>query len=348
MSYDVGFFFSTFCVSLMLRMGVLGVGHLGSIHARLWTSQPRATLVGVYDTDMNKANAKAQELGVACFADVNSCLDACDAVTIAVPTVYHEQVALQCIEASKHCLIEKPLAHSVSAAELIIKVATERGVKIQVGHVERFNSALRAAMSFGLNPRFIEAHRLSQFRTRATDVSVIHDLMIHDIDIVLSMVQSPVTRVIANGVSVLTDTIDMVHARIDFENGAVANLSASRMSASPMRKMRIFQKGMYLSIDFAKPGLDVFRMFDSESELMPPSGTLLPASMLGEIDAASDKLRIMYEQPNVEQRNAISDEQAAFVSSVLDNTPIAVTGADALHALRIASMIEEQITATNT
>ncbi|MFM7773632.1 MAG: Gfo/Idh/MocA family protein [Candidatus Kapaibacterium sp.] len=327
----------------MLRIAVLGVGHLGSIHARLWTQQTRACLAGVYDTDAERAAAKAQELGVPAFTDLPSILDVCDAVTIAVPTIHHEAVALQCLAAGKHCLIEKPIAHSVGAAENILREAAQRGLRLQVGHVERFNPALRAARSFPLGPHFIEAHRLSQFRPRATDVSVIHDLMIHDIDIVLSMVRSPVTRVTANGVCVLTDTVDLVHARIDFENGTVANLSASRISASPMRKMRIFQKGMYLSIDFAKPGLDVFRVFDTETDVVPASGNLIPASMLGDIAAAPEKRTIMFEQPAVEARNAISDEQTAFVDALLDGTPVAVSGEDALEALRIASVIERQI-----
>ncbi len=332
----------------MLRIAVLGVGHLGSIHARLWTQQQRAALAGVYDTDVERVKAKAQELGVKAYADVASCLEECDAVTIAVPTVAHEEIALQCVSAGKHCLIEKPIAHSVPAAENIIREAHARGVCLQVGHVERFNPALRAASAFHLEPHFIEAHRLSQFRPRATDVSVIHDLMIHDIDIVLSMVASPVTRVTANGVSVLTETVDLVHARLDFANGTVANLSASRISASPMRTMRIFQKGMYLSIDFAKPGLDVFRVYDDDAGGVPPTGTSIPASMLGDIDAAPEKRKIMFDQPSVEQRNAISDEQTAFVDSILDGAPIAVSGEDALNALRIASMIEEQILSSTT
>ncbi|MFN9776286.1 MAG: Gfo/Idh/MocA family oxidoreductase [Candidatus Kapaibacterium sp.] len=327
----------------MLKIGVLGVGHLGSIHARLWASQPRAVLAGIFDADRAKAEAKAAELGVACFNDVQSCIAECDAVTIAVPTIYHEQVAMECIEAGKHCLIEKPITHSVESAERLLAAASAKGVCIQVGHVERFNPALRAALKYGLEPRFIEAHRLSQFRPRATDVSVIHDLMIHDIDIVLSLVKSPVVRVIADGVSVLTETVDLVHARIDFQNGAVANLTASRLSASPMRKMRIFQKGMYLSVDFAKPALDVFRMFGDDESDIPANGTLLPASMLGDIDHAPEKTTIMFEQPAVEQRNAIADEQAAFVESILDAVPVTVSGSDALAALRIASQLEEQI-----
>ena len=325
----------------MLSVGIIGVGHLGSIHARLWKDQPHVRCAGVFDTNHDAASAKAAELGLNLFATIQECIDTCDLVTIAVPTSLHEQVALQCIEAGKHCLIEKPLAHSVEAGERILQAAKLRGVRVQVGHVERFNPALRTAMEFGLDPHFIEAHRLSRFRPRATDVSVIHDLMIHDIDIVLSLVDSPLRSVSANGVCVLTETVDLVHARLEFENGTVANLNASRLSATPMRKMRMFQKGMYLSLDFAKPGLDVFRILPPGSNSV--SSHSIPAEMLGEIHAAADKPNIVFEQPVVEQRNAIADEQAAFVDAVIHNSPLGVSGDDALRALRVACTLEELV-----
>lgn len=323
----------------MLNVVVLGVGHLGSIHAKLWKAQERATLVGVYDVDGQRAAAKAEELGVQAFATIEEALAACDAVTIAVPTTEHYTVASASIAAGKHCLIEKPITQTYAEAQQLIALAEQKNIVVQVGHVERFNPAFVAARTYNLQPLFIEAHRLSQFRPRATDVSVIHDLMIHDIDIVLWLVKSPAVRIDANGVAVLTDTPDIANARVEFANGCVANFTASRISANAMRKMRIFQRNAYLSLDFSKPGVEMYRLLDEGQE----SSGGIPAIMLGQIEAGTQRKNIYYEQPPVPTLNAIAEEQGTFVASVLDSTPVSVTAQDAAEALRIASTIAEII-----
>ncbi len=323
----------------MLKVGVIGCGHLGSIHAKLWKQHDRASLVGIFDTNAEQCSTRARELDVRSFQSIEECLEQCDAITIAVPTSLHFAVAEQCIRAQRHCLIEKPITQDYHEAQALIALASTAKVILQVGHVERFNAAFVAARAYDLKPLFIEAHRLSQFRPRATDVSVIHDLMIHDIDIALWLVQSSAKRIDANGVAVITDTPDIANARIEFENGAVVNLTASRLSATPMRKMRIFQKDAYLSLDFSKPSVEVYRLLDEHQT--SPAGT--PAMMLGQIDAGLKNKNIVFEQPIVPQINAIEEEQRSFVASILDGAPISVTAEDAAEALRIAAVIAEQV-----
>ncbi|MBL7997491.1 MAG: Gfo/Idh/MocA family oxidoreductase [Candidatus Kapabacteria bacterium] len=317
-----------------MRISVIGTGHLGTIHSRLWAQHSTAKLSGIYDVDSTRATAIAAEYSTTAHSSIQDAIENCDAVTIAVPTSEHFRVAMECIEAGKHCLIEKPITHTYDEAQELIRAAAEKNVILQVGHVERFNPAFVAAQSYSLSPLFIEAHRLSQFRPRATDVSVIHDLMIHDIDIVLWLVKSPAVSISANGVAVLTDTPDIANARVEFANGAVANFTASRLSANAMRKMRIFQRDAYLSLDFSKPSVEVYRIADDD---MPSSG--IPAMMLGQIDAGTHKKSIMFEQPTVPQLNAIAEEQNSFVESVVNGAPISVSAADAAEALRIASEI---------
>ncbi|MBL7973807.1 MAG: Gfo/Idh/MocA family oxidoreductase, partial [Candidatus Kapabacteria bacterium] len=218
---------------MKLKVSVIGVGHLGSIHAKLWKQHERAELVGVYDVNTESAAIKAQELNVPLFDSIDYAIAESDAITIAVPTSEHFDVAMQCLQQNKHVLIEKPITHTYQQALTLIEEAKKRNLIIQVGHVERFNPALVAANEYNLRPLFIETHRLSQFRPRATDVSVIHDLMIHDIDIVLWLAQSSAKSISANGVAVLTETPDLANARVEFENGCVANFTASRISAAP-------------------------------------------------------------------------------------------------------------------
>ena len=322
-----------------LKIGVLGCGHLGTIHAKLWKDQARTSLVGVYDTNAEMLSAKCAEFSFPAFASLDDAIAACDALTIAVPTIHHFEVARRCIEAGKHCLIEKPITQNYEEAQELIRLAEKHGTVLQVGHVERFNAAFIAARSYDLKPLFIEAHRLSQFRPRATDVSVIHDLMIHDIDIALWLVGSPAKSIEASGVAVITDTPDIANARIEFENGAVANLTASRLSATAMRKMRIFQKDAYLSLDFSKPSVEVYRLLDEGQH----SSAGVPAMMLGQIDAGTRNRNIAFEQPVVPSVNAIAEEQKSFVETILDNAPLSVSAGDAAEALRIAAIIADQV-----
>lgn len=323
-----------------IKIGVVGTGHLGTIHTRLWKTHANVELMGIFDIDLEKANKLADEHNCSAFATLHEAIVNCDALTIAAPTSLHYEIAKKCIEHNVHCLIEKPITEHYSEAVDLINTAKERNLVIQVGHVERFNPALAALKHYNLAPKFIEAHRLSQFKPRAIDVSVVHDLMIHDIDIMLWLVNSKVSKIDANGVAILTDNIDIANARITFENGAVANLTASRISAKPMRKMRIFQKNAYISIDFGNQDVEVFRIKDNSET---STDEQIPAAMLGTIDSALDGKSIVYEKPVVVESNAIFEEQKAFVDAILNHGPVAVSAEEAAEALNIAEQINNMI-----
>ncbi|MDT3741062.1 MAG: Gfo/Idh/MocA family oxidoreductase [Candidatus Kapabacteria bacterium] len=318
-----------------VKIGVIGVGHLGSIHAGLWKDIPGAELVGVRDIIDERSKQISEKLGVKSFESLEETINSCDALTIAVPTSNHFEIASECIKAGKHCLIEKPITTTYKEALNLIELAKKHNVIIQVGHVERFNPVIAAISNYDLKPLFIESHRLGQFKPRARDVSVIHDLMIHDIDIILLLVKSKVKSIDANGVNVLTDTTDIANARITFENGCVANVTASRISAHPMRKMRIFQKDAYLSLDFQEQKVEVFRIYDDDRN--PSLG--LPATMLGSIETGMKNKNIYYELPPVSKTNAIADEQSAFINAVNGLSPNPVGAEEAAEALKVAEQI---------
>lgn len=324
----------------MIKISVIGTGHLGSIHARLWKSNPNVEFTGIFDTNTEQAEKVAQQIGCKVFSSLDETLRNSDATTIAVPTSLHHDIGLQCLNEGVHCLIEKPITSSSSEAYNLIKNANEKGMLIQVGHVERFNPALASLKDFPINPMFIEAHRLAQFKPRATDVSVILDLMIHDIDIMLWLVKSKVKKIDANGVSVLTETPDICNARITFENGAVANLTASRISANPMRKMRIFQQNAYISVDFGKQDVEIFQIID-ENEKFGLND--IPATMLGTIEAGLQNKKIIYHKPIIPEINAIAEEQNTFVQAIQNKSKVAVSAEEAAEALRIAELITEQL-----
>ncbi len=327
-------------MSEKLKIGVIGTGHLGSIHTKLWQTHIETELIGIYDNDIAKAESVSKENNCKAFNSIEQALSECDAVTIATPTISHHDVAVQSIANNVHCLIEKPITDKYKEAEELISLAEKQKVLIQVGHVERFNPALAALKKYNLQPKFIEAHRLAQFRPRATDVSVIHDLMIHDIDIMLWLIGSKVVKIDANGVAILTNNPDIANARITFENGAVANLTASRISAKPMRKMRIFQKQAYISIDFGNQDVEVFRILGDDD---PAAKNAIPATMLGLLDEALHNKRIVYEKPEISQSNAIFDEQKAFIEAINKKAPVAVSAHEAAEALRIAELINKQV-----
>lgn len=320
---------------MSIKIGVIGVGHLGSIHAKLWKNIAGAELIGIRDILEDKNKQIAEELSVKAFSSIDEIIDECDALTIAVPTSLHYEIAKKCIEAGKHCLIEKPITSKYEEAKELIDLARKKDVIIQVGHVERFNPVIASLKDYNLKPLFIESHRLGQFKPRARDVSVIHDLMIHDIDIILWLVGSKVKNIDANGVNVLTDTTDIANARITFENGCVANITASRISAHPMRKMRIFQKDAYLSLDFQEHKVEVFKIYDDEQ--LPASG--FPATMLGSIETGMKNKNIYYELPNVVKSNAIADEQTAFIKVINKMADNPVDAHDAAEALKVAEEI---------
>lgn len=322
------------------KVSVIGVGHLGSIHTKLWHSIEGAELIGIFDTEKEKSVQISKEQGISSFSSIDELLSNSQAVTIASPTVNHYEIALKCIEKGVHCFIEKPICSTYSEAMELISMASSKNVIIQVGHVERFNPALASLSGLDLNPVFIEAHRLSQFKPRATDVSVIHDLMIHDIDIVLWLVKSEVEKIDANGVAVLTDTPDIANARITFKSGAVANLTASRISANPMRKMRLFQQDSYISIDFGLQDVEIFRLFNSVDELKSSS---IPATMLGTIEAGTKNKNIGFQKPEIPKINAIQEEQKSFINAIKGIAPVPVTALDAAKALQVAEIIGNMI-----
>lgn len=320
----------------MLRIGVIGVGHLGSIHASLWSKVPEVRLIGVVDADAASAARIAESAGTKAYDSVTALLRDVDAVSIVTPTRSHAAVALEALAAGVHCFIEKPIAATVSDARAISALATVKKLVVQVGHIERFNPALLALGKMILEPLFIESHRLAQYTPRATDVPVVHDLMIHDIDVILSLVHSPVARLDANGVSVVSDATDIANARIQFENGCVANVTASRISQSPMRKMRIFQQDAYISIDFAAPKVEVFRLVDDADA----AGATMK---LGEIEKGSRKRTIIFEQPAVSPVNALQFELEQFRNSIANGSPVVVTADEGIRALEIAEKIVDMI-----
>jgi len=322
-----------------LKIAVIGTGHLGRIHTMLWSKNSDIEFIGIYDQNKEKAKEISNEFNVKVINSIEEAVDLADAVTISSPTISHFEVASIFLKNNVHCFIEKPITASYEEGIELIKLAKNNNLIIQVGHVERFNPAIASLKNMEISPLFIEAHRLSQFKPRAIDVSVIHDLMIHDIDIVLSLVKSKVTKIDANGVAVLTNTPDICNVRLTFENGCVANLTASRISTNQMRKMRIFQNNAYISIDFGKPDVDIFKLYDQGSEPKDYN----PTTMLGSIDLGIKNKNIYFEKPEIPQINAIAEEHVAFVDSIINGRDVKVTAEDATEALRIAEEISKLI-----
>lgn len=320
-----------------IRVGVVGVGHLGSLHAKMLAGIPGAVLTGVFDVDQAKSARVAQEYGTRAFGSLEELLEAVDAVTVAVATSNHAVVSLEGLRRGKHLFIEKPITETVQEADAICTLAREKGLLVQVGHIERFNPAVLALEKYDIRPMFIESHRLAQFKPRGVDVAVVLDLMIHDIDLILSFAKSPVHQVDASGVAVVSDTIDIANARLQFENGCVANVTASRISQRKMRKMRLFQRNAYISIDFSEGLSEVFRLVTADEPDV--RGTML----LGEIEMGTRKHKIVYEQPEVKPVNALEHELSLFLSSVRGGTRPIVSGEDGKRALEVASVIMEKI-----
>jgi predicted dehydrogenase len=320
-----------------LKVGVIGVGHLGSLHTKMYAEISSANLIGVYDSDPQRAEKTAAEFGINAFPVLDDLLSQVEAVSIATPTQSHYDVAMQVIKRDVHLLIEKPVTATIEQAQALTDRAETKGLKLQVGHIERFNPAILALEPYNITPLFIESHRLAQFNPRGSDVAVVLDLMIHDIDLILSLVKSKVTRIDANGIAVISDTPDIANARLQFENGCVANVTASRISQNKMRKMRLFQRDAYISIDFAQGLSEVFRLVDEGS------ANVKSTMMLGKIDQGQHKRIIVYEQPEVQEVNALKYELERFVESIQKNTETPVTGRDGLHALEVAQEILQKI-----
>jgi len=320
-----------------LNVGVIGVGHLGSLHAKMYSQISSVKFVGVYDVDLQRAQKLANEFGVKAFSTIDDLLSQVEAVSIATVTQSHYNVAMQVIKRGVHLLIEKPITATIEQAKALTERAEVNGLKLQVGHIERFNPAILALEPYNITPLFIESHRLAQFNPRGSDVAVVLDLMIHDIDLILSLVKSKVTRIDANGIAVISDTPDIANARLQFENGCVANVTASRISQNKMRKMRLFQRDAYISIDFAQGLSEVFRLVDEQTP------NVKSTMMLGKIDQGQHKRIIVYEQPEVQEVNALKYELERFVESVQKNIETPITGRDGLHALEVAQEILHKI-----
>ncbi len=321
----------------MVRIGVFGVGHLGKIHVKLLKEIPGYEIVGFFDPNDETAKKVAEDFEIKRFDSAKKLMDACDVIDIVSPTTSHYQIARDAIKKSKHIFIEKPLASTLAEAKELVSLADEARVKAMVGHVERFNPAILSLNRKNLKPMFIEVHRLAEFNPRGTDVSVILDLMIHDIDIILSMVKANVKRISASGVAILSKSPDIANARIEFDNGCVANVTASRISIKSMRKMRVFQPGAYISMDFLKKKSDVFRI---EDEMPENNGE----TQHFEIDLPdSTKKYITYETAEKKDVNAIKMELELFHKSVTQNKPVPVSIQEGYNAMHIAYQILDKI-----
>ncbi len=322
---------------IMIRIGVLGAGHLGKIHIKCIKQIPGYQLVGFYDPDTENARKVENELGLKSFPDTDSLIDVCDVIDIVTPTVSHYDCAAAAIKKSKHVFIEKPVVSTPGEARKPILLAEEASVKVQVGHVERFNPAFTAVINEINNPMFIEAHRLAEFNPRGTDVPVVLDLMIHDIDIVLSVVKSNIRKVHASGVNVVSDTPDIANARLEFDNGAVANLTASRISLKNMRKTRFFQRDAYISVDFLEKVAEVVKM--NELDEIPGD----PFAMILDLGENKKKRQIIFDKPEVKEINAIAEELRSFKNSVVNNLTPPVSIQDGYYALDVAHKVLEKI-----
>ena len=317
----------------MLKIGVFGTGHLGKFHLNNWKEIPGVEIVGFYDPDNSIAKEVAEKYKLKRFIDEDELIDACDAVDVVTPTQHHFSVCEKAIKKSKHVFVEKPMVSTMEEAKTLVKLVQESKIKFQVGHVERFNPAFLAAKTLNLNPMFIEVHRLAQFNPRGTEVSVILDLMIHDIDVVLSLVKSDVKTISASGVAVMTDTPDIANVRIEFNNGCVANLTSSRISMKKMRKVRLFQKDAYIGIDFLDKKTEVIK-------LRQPSDKDVFAF---DIDTPHGVKTIAIANPIVPEVNAIKRELEEFAAAIESNTQTIVNEIDGYRAMEVAHQILQKI-----
>ncbi len=319
-----------------LKIGVLGAGHLGSIHMKLLKEIPAFQVLGFYDPDFEKS-VKAQEtFSLNSFMSVKDLVEQCDVVDVVTPTLSHYDCAALALRKSKHVFIEKPVTNTLGEARKLSNLAREADTKVQVGHVERFNPAFLAAQPFLGHPMFIETHRLAQFNPRGTDVPVIMDLMIHDIDIVLNMVKANIRKISASGVAVVSETPDIANARIEFDNGCVANLTASRISMKQMRKTRLFQRDAYISIDFLEKKTEIIRLHHIEGE---PG----PDTMFIDLGVGKGKKAITFEAPEIPDTNAIKMELETFAQAIINNTTPLVTIDDGYKALEVAHKVMDKL-----
>ncbi|TDH26498.1 Gfo/Idh/MocA family oxidoreductase [Segetibacter sp. 3557_3] len=321
----------------MLKIGVFGVGHLGKFHLNNWKEISGVKIVGFYDPYDEIAKEVAEKYELKRFLDADKLIDACDAIDVIAPTNHHFALCEKAIRKGKHVFVEKPLAHTIEEGKLLVNMAKEANIKMQVGHVERFNPAYLAIKGIPINPMFIEVHRLAQFNPRGTEVSVILDLMIHDIDIILNMVKSDVKNIVANGVAVMTETADIANVRIEFNNGCVANLTSSRISMKKMRKMRLFQKDSYIGIDFLEKKTEITKLLHEPDK----------DAFSFDIETPQGTKTIAISKPVIPEVNAIKLELTSFVNSIVENKPTVVSEIDGFLAMEVAHQILEKISNTN-
>lgn len=320
----------------MLKVGVFGVGHLGKFHLNNWKEIEGVKLVGFFDPHTETAKKVAEEYGIKRFTDADKLIDACDIVDVVTPTDQHYGVCMNAVRKGKHVFVEKPLAATVKEGRDIVNMVKEAGVKLQVGHIERFNPAYLAIKKLPLNPMFIEVHRLAQFNPRGTEVSVIMDLMIHDIDIILSLVKSDVKNISASGVAVITDTPDIANVRIEFNNGCVANLTSSRISMKKMRKMRLFQKDAYIGVDFLEKKTEIIKLKQPDDQHV----------FSFDIETQQGKKTIAIATPSIEATNAMKTELEAFVHAINQQQPTIVSEIDGFLAMEVGHRILDKINNT--
>jgi predicted dehydrogenase len=319
----------------MLKVGVFGVGHLGKFHLNNWKEIPGVEIVGFYDPNDTNANEVTEKYKIERFDNPEELLELIDAADVVAPTDHHFALCEAAIKKGKHVFVEKPLAQTMDEAHALVKLVKESNVKLQVGHVERFNPAFLAVKDLKLNPMFIEVHRLAQFNPRGTEVSVILDLMIHDIDIILSIVKSDVKYISASGVGVMTETPDIANVRIEFNNGCVANLTSSRISMKKMRKIRVFQKDAYIGIDFLNKKSEIIKLKDEETD----SENVFTF----DIETLNGKKSIAISNPQIPEVNAIKKELEEFKNSIEKNTRTIVSEIDGLMAMDVAHQILQKI-----
>ncbi len=321
----------------MLKVGIFGVGHLGKFHISNWKEIEGVKIIGFFDPNNDNANEVINTHGLKRFSDEEKLIEACDVIDVITPTDLHYEVCMMAIRKGKHVFVEKPLAHTLQEGKDLVNMVREAGVKMQVGHVERFNPAYLALKEMNLNPMFIEVHRLAQFNPRGTEVSVILDLMIHDIDIILSLVKSDVKSISASGVAVMTDTPDIANVRIEFNNGCVANLTSSRISMKKMRKVRLFQKDAYIGIDLLEKKTEIIKLKQPEDV----------DAFSFDIDTPNGKKTIAIANPSIEPINAIKLELESFVDAIVNNKPTVVSEIDGYLAMEVAHKILDKINNTS-
>jgi predicted dehydrogenase len=321
----------------MLKVGIFGVGHLGKFHISNWKEIEGVKIIGFFDPNNDNANEVINTHGLKRFSDEEKLIEACDIIDVITPTDLHYEVCMMAIRKGKHVFVEKPLAHTLQEGKDLVNMVREAGVKMQVGHVERFNPAYLALKELNLNPMFIEVHRLAQFNPRGTEVSVILDLMIHDIDIILSLVKSDVKSISASGVAVMTDTPDIANVRIEFNNGCVANLTSSRISMKKMRKVRLFQKDAYIGIDLLEKKTEIIKLKQPEDVDV----------FSFDIETPNGKKTIAIANPSIEPLNAIKLELESFVDAIINNKPTVVSEIDGYLAMEVAHKILDKINNTS-